>query len=380
MAFCESCQPVLLNAAWEFVARNWALMSIATTVVLLTVVPAAVIGKYVRIALNIMDEFAPPVWPDSRAVGPVEGESVTFNAFDGHVLWGTMLPATSVGAAKGAVVFAHEFGVDRWSYYRYGRPLREAGYDVFTFDFRGHGESPAEEGYKPRQFPSDREQSDLLGAIAFVEELMEVRGRPREVGVFGLSRGGGAAIIASVGIDSVRAIAVDGAFSSDTVLEFHLKRWACIFAKLRFAYENHPPTFWRFLRWLVMQKAEKTFRCRYPSVRGALRRIRGKPIFFIHGERDSYIPVEQAQMLYRLADEPKYLWTVPGGRHNQSINQQPEEYGRQVVAFFDRHLAGIDPDEVLDRGVMSDLAQPLASEARCRLPSAKRPVRSIAQP
>ncbi len=356
--------PVLLNAVWEFAARNWALMSIATTVVVLTTIPAAIIRKYVRIALNIIDEFAPPVWPDSRESGPVEGESVSFNAFDGHALRGTIALAASDGPRKGAVIFAHEFGVDRWCYCRYGRPLRDAGYDVFAFDFRGHGESPGEEGYKPRQFPSDREQSDMLGAIAYVEAWLEEQGRPREVGLFGLSRGGGAAILASEGLDSVRAIATDGAFSSDTVLEFHLKRWARIFAKLRFAYENHPPTFWRFLRWLVMVQAEKAFRCRYPSVRGALNRMHGMPILLIHGERDSYIPVEQAQMLYRLAGDPKYLWTVPGGRHNQSVNQQPEEYARRLVAFFDRHLAGIEPVDAVDQRAMSDLAQPLAEEER----------------
>ena len=252
--------------------------------------------------------------------------------------------------------------MDRWSCYRYGRPLRASGYDVFAFDFRGHGESPPAEGYKPRQFPSDREQCDMLGAIAYVEEYLEERGRPREVGLFGLSRGGGAALLASVGIDSVKAIVVDGAFCSDRVMEFLIKRWANIFAKLRFVYENHPPTFWRFLRWLIMVEAETTFHCKYPSVRKATQRLRTKPIFFIHGERDSYIPVEQTQMLYNLASEPKYLWTVPGARHNQSVNQQPVEYGRRVVEFFDRHLAGIEPEPRLYPEAMSDLAQPLVEQ------------------
>ncbi len=351
-----------MAAAWEFVARNWALMSIATTLALLVIIPAAVLRKYVRISLNIMDEFAPPVWPESREPARIEGESVCFSAFDGHVLRGTLLPALPGVLRRGAVVFAHEFGMDRWSYHRYGWPLRRAGYDVFAFDFRGHGESPVEQGYKPRQFPSDREQSDMLGAIGYVEEYLEEQGRPREVGLVGLSRGGGAAILASVGIDSVKAITVDGAFSSDTVMEFLLRRWACIFAKLRFVYENHPPPFWRFLRWLIMVKAEKTFRCRYPSVRKALKRVERIPILFIHGERDGCIPVEQAQMLYSLASEPKYLWLVPGARHNQSVTQQPEEYARRLVAFFDRHLAGCDPATTLDPAAMSDLAQPVEGE------------------
>jgi hypothetical protein len=61
-----------------------------------------------------------------------------------------------------------------------------------------------------------------VGAIGFVGNWLEQQGRPREVGLLGLSRGAGAAILASVGIDGVKAIAVDGAFSSDLVMEYLL--------------------------------------------------------------------------------------------------------------------------------------------------------------
>ena len=68
------------------------------------------------------------------------------------------------------------------------------------------------------------------------------------------------------------------------------------------------------------------------------------------------------QLLYGQAVGPKYLWTVPGARHNQSVNEQPEEYGRRLVAFFDRFLAGREGSTVLDGDALSDLAQPLVSE------------------
>jgi hypothetical protein len=84
------------------------------------------------------------------------------------------------------------------------------------------------------------------------------------------------------------------------------------------------------------------------------------PMLFIHGERDTYIPLEQAQVLYRLARGPKSLWVVPGARHNQSIHQQPESYERRLVAFFDEHLGGAATSESMTGSVMSELAQPLA--------------------
>ena len=238
------------------------------------------------------------------------------------------------------VVFGHEFGSDRTSCLRYCRPLLDAGYDVFAFDFRGHGLSAPEEGYRPRQWPSDRERADMLGAIVFVSEYLEQHDRPRGIGLFGISRGGGAAILAAAEVDNVRAIVTDGAFSSDTTLEYLMRRFATIFARIRVVAKNHPPVFWRFLRWLLFRECHRKFGCRFPSVRKAVVRMGAKPILLIHGEKDSYIPIAQSQMLYDLAPGPKALWIVPGAKHNQSVIVRPEEYARRLTSFFDEHLTG----------------------------------------
>jgi len=61
----------------------------------------------------------------------------------------------------------------------------------------------------------------------------------------------------------------------------------------------------------------------------------------IHGQKDSYIPEEQAQLLFSLAHEPKTLWVVEGAKHNQAVIVAPHEYAEKTVGFFDRYLAGI---------------------------------------
>jgi RNase P/RNase MRP subunit p30 len=68
-------------------------------------------------------------------------------------------------------------------------------------------------------------------------------------------------------------------------------------------------------------------------------RLPPRPILFIHGERDSYIPVEQSRLLYALATQPKFLWVVRGAKHNQSVDFVPREYAHRTVDFFDRYLA-----------------------------------------
>jgi len=60
---------------------------------------------------------------------------------------------------------------------------------------------------------------DALGAIAFVEDHLESQGLPVELGIFGISRGAGAAIIAARRNPAIKAILTDGLFSSDMALE-----------------------------------------------------------------------------------------------------------------------------------------------------------------
>lgn len=335
-------QPAL-GAWWDYAARNWALVSIILTVSFIGLTCCLILRKYVRLMLNIIRDTPPPWGMGPRDFQRIDGERVTFRAFDNLNLCGMFLHGDHGGRPRGMVIFAHEYSSDLYSCARYCRPLLAAGYDVFSFDFRGHGESSAEPGYQPRQWPSDRELNDMLGAIAYVEDWLERQGRPVALGLFGISRGAGAAVLAAQNNPAVKALVLDGAFSSDILIEYLIKRWAYIFAKVRFVYENHPPIFYRFLRRLLYRACKRELGCTFPSIRKALKRTPApKPMLFIHGERDSYIPVEQSQLLYSMAPGPKSLWVVPGAKHNQSAVVTPDYYARRTVAFFDRYLASAE--------------------------------------
>jgi pimeloyl-ACP methyl ester carboxylesterase len=334
--------------AWsvlEALARNWAIVAIVSSVVTLILLPALVIMKYVRISLKIMRTTKPPLARNPLDFERVTGRPVTFTAYDGLRLSGMILRASPNVPRRGMIIFAHEFCSDMYSCARYCCPLQRAGYDVFTFDFRGHGQSDNDQHYSPRQWVSDREVADMRGAVAYVSAWLEERGYPREIGVFGISRGACAGILAAAENPDVRAIVSDGGFSTDRTIEHFMKRWAYIFARVRIVYENHHPAFWKFLRWSMMHFARREFRCTFPSVRKAIRRMAPRPILFIHGEKDSYLPVEQSRLLYALAAQPKYLWVAPGARHNQAVALHPELYAQVTVDFFDHYLAHAAPME-----------------------------------
>jgi pimeloyl-ACP methyl ester carboxylesterase len=327
-------------AVWWWVTQNWAAVAIIGTCVSLLIFVVLVLARYVRISLNIFTDTPPPLSMGPRDFQIMQGEQVRFRSFDGTSLRGMWLRTPARPGRMGVVVFCHEFGSDMYSCARYARPLIEAGFDVFTFDFRGHGDSSCPRGYRLLQWPSDRELGDVLGACAHVEDVLLSAGEPARVGIFGISRGAGAALLAASSDPNIACLVCDGAFSTQETLVALMKRWASIFARVKLVYENHPDAFWRFLQWCMMRFAQPRLGRRFPSVRKAVAHMVSRPILFIHGEKDSYLRSDQAYILYAAAAEPKSLWIVPHAKHNQSVVVTPAEYAARTVGFFRKHLAG----------------------------------------
>lgn len=350
----------------EYLIQNWILISVVL-VALVVLWSFALLSKYVRLLLNIFRDTPPPLMRRHFDYEHLEGYHVNFRAFDGTSLRGMFLSRCLLnsslrndsftendlpknganghflnGETRGVIIFCHEYGADMYSCSRYCLPLLQAGFDIFTFDFRSHGQSSLLPGYNPWHWCTDKEVSDCLGALAYVQAELEDRNLPVKIGLFGISRGAGAAIITASHHHSaflIRAVLADSAFSTDTTLECLMKKWVHIFAKVRFVYENHRPFFWHFLRWLVLIFTGVRFHCKFPSARKALKKFKNIPVFFIHGLKDSYIRTEQAQSLYDAVSEPRHLWLVPNAKHNHAVAADPQQYSKRTVAFFEKYLS-----------------------------------------
>ena len=62
------------------------------------------------------------------------------------------------------------------------------------------------------------------------------------------------------------------------------------------------------------------------------------PVFLIHGEEDSNIPVRHSRKI--AADDPAVtLWVVPGADHCGAASVAPQEFERRVVGWFAEHGA-----------------------------------------
>lgn len=59
-----------------------------------------------------------------------------------------------------------------------------------------------------------------------------------------------------------------------------------------------------------------------------------KPMMFIHGSNDNFVPTKMVYPLYKAYKGPKRIWVAPGSRHAMSYGDHPEEYTARVREFI----------------------------------------------
>lgn len=62
-----------------------------------------------------------------------------------------------------------------------------------------------------------------------------------------------------------------------------------------------------------------------------------KPVLFIHGSDDDFVPVFMQKILYDACPAPKELLTVKGAVHARSYYTNPQEYEAALESFFDKY-------------------------------------------
>jgi pimeloyl-ACP methyl ester carboxylesterase len=334
-AFCLAEDAAGDGGGW--LARNWPLLAVLALAGAAVLV-LAVLAKYLRIAMNLFLDTPLPITANLHDYAPPEGEVVSFPSLEGRSLRGLFIDRPPGRPDRGTVLFCHEFGSDMMSAGRYAWPLVEAGYEVFTFDFRGHGGSFTPPHFEARHWPTNHDVNDILAAVAFVESRRSADGRG--VGILGVSRGASAAVIAAALNPSIRCLVLDGVFSTDFLIDELMKRWVQIFVHADLARAGRLLRTYRFFRALLMFYVELKCRSRFPSTRRALAALGPVPVLFIHGERDTYVPPELTRTLYQLKPGDKDLWICADAKHNQAVATDPKTYARKLTEFFGRHLAG----------------------------------------
>ncbi len=311
-----------------------AILSLVVPPVVIIVALAAFLAylvlRYAPIVGRIFEE-KPLFFP--LRVAPRAGEEVRFSTTDGLELVGTYVSAPAASRV-GVLVFCHEYLSDRWSFQPYIAPLLRLGFDIFSFDFRNHGASVCAREYRPLQWVSDHEVRDLRAALSYLRSRPDHD--PAGFGLFGVSRGGGTALVVAADDPGVWGVVTDGAFPTRGTMNAYIKRWAQIYVSTGF-YRFLPTWIYIFVGWAARIRSQRRLSCRYPSIERAVSRLAPRPWLMIHGAKDTYIGPDIARKLFARAGDPKDFWLVPLAKHNRCREVQPEAYAERIELFFGRY-------------------------------------------
>lgn len=63
-----------------------------------------------------------------------------------------------------------------------------------------------------------------------------------------------------------------------------------------------------------------------------------RPMLFIHGAKDTFVPTEMVYTNYKATRGPKQLWIVPKATHAKSYQTTPQQYQAHVQGFLNQYV------------------------------------------
>ncbi|WP_461225201.1 alpha/beta hydrolase [Lacticaseibacillus suihuaensis] len=229
------------------------------------------------------------------------------------------LAATYVPAKRPttkAVVVAHGYMGSARDMAAKIRLFHDAGYNVLAPDDRGHGRSQGDYiGYG---------WADRGDYLKWLDRLVARLGSTGRIALYGESMGGATVMYLSGETlpRQVRAIVEDCGYTS---IEDELAAQA----QSQFGIPRYPL--------VPLVAATASVRAGYNVAAAtaipALRR-NTRPILFIHGAEDKFVPTSMAYRNYAAATAKKSLWIVPKAGHAQSFTKHPAEYRKRVLAWL----------------------------------------------
>jgi uncharacterized protein len=206
--------------------------------------------------------------------------------------------------------------------------LARHGFAILALDMRGTGESPPAPlslGYF--------EQRDVLGAVDYLRSgpvPYPALGRTHIIGGWGVSMGAATLLLASAQEPAIRAVVSDCAYADIIpVLEREVPKG------------GHLP---QLFTPGSLYAANVLYGMDFYAVRpeDIVANIAPRPILFIHGASDTYIPPSNMNTLAAAArtapNANVQTWLVPGAEHAKSFNVEGAVYVDRIVAFYNTTL------------------------------------------
>ena len=256
-------------------------------------------------------------WYKSR-----EFERITISSFDGLKLQAAFLYANC--KSNKLVILAHGYagkGEMMSSYAKYYH--EKLGFHVLIPDARGHGESEGDYigfGWNERR--------DYL---LWIDKMLRKFGNDTEIVLHGVSMGA-ATVLMTSGEQlppQVKAVIADCGFTSaKDVLTYQLRQMYKL------------PSFPMIPLTSILTNWRAGYSFKEASALVQVKKATA-PILFIHGERDTFVPLHMVYELYASANSSKELYIVEHARHGNAYETNPDEYEKQIYAFINKYMSHI---------------------------------------
>lgn len=215
----------------------------------------------------------------------------------------TPLPNEPANVLVSPKVILYLCGVGRnmgdYNYLARVSAFRQLGFATLVFDYRGYGRSKGE-------FPSELQvYEDSQAAWNYLRKVYQIP--PEQILIYGESLGGAIALDLAVRHPEARGLIMQSTFTS--MLEAI----------------NHK-TFLRIfpIKLLLTEKFDSLSKISSLQI----------PVLFLHGNKDSVVPVEMSQSLYNAASEPKQLFIIQGADHVRIYQPGEKSYLKAIQRFI----------------------------------------------
>ncbi|WP_058950774.1 alpha/beta hydrolase [Oceanobacillus picturae] len=271
-----------------------------------------------EVSAEAMDVFIEGDWREW--VDNQDFEHWEMTSYDGLELKGYYLPAKeptnkTVVLAHGYLGNARDMGLYGQYYYE------ELGYNIFTADMRGHGNSGGDYiGFG---------WHDRLDYIDWMDKIIEKTGDDTEIVMHGVSMGAATVLMASgeKGLQpNVKAVIADSPYTSVyDMFDYQLERMF------------HLPAFPVLPSTSVVTKMKAGYSLSEASALDQVKKAE-VPILYIHGNADTFVPTKMTEELLENTKSEAEMITFDGAGHGEAFVIQEDRYVSKLNEFLEKHI------------------------------------------
>ena len=252
-------------------------------------------------------EYMKVIQPNKDFMLSLPCEHVTVKSNDGLALHGDYYPAEK--PSDNLVICFHGYTSARMSSCSFAAYMHKLGFDCLLVDNRAHGDSEGEYiGF------GILDRHDCISWIEYVNEKFDSK---KNILLYGVSMGATTIMMAAADKKipaNVRALVADCGFTSPYEVFCHV---------LKKDYKLSEFPIMNFNNVICRKKAGYGFKD-YSTLTAV--KETDKPILFIHGEEDNFVPVWMTKKNYEECVSDKDILLVPHAAHGASYYETPSLY------------------------------------------------------